>query len=906
VAAFVLSLLASDTSLIAQPVPRADQPGTVPRRSTDPEAEPQARIDSHGDPLPDGAVFRLGTARFREKAAIAGVAFVPDGKRLVTVRRDGFVRLWDVATGRAVGEVRGPGGPVVSLRISPNGRVVAVRGERSLLLWDVASGRKLRELPCGRPSLAGEDSPRAQMPAPLAFSPNGQTVVWVEPEHVIRLWDVATGQTLRRFGDADRPVRSIAFAAEGKTLLAAGVTGRDEIGVFIWDPAAGRLVREFRLAVPDPRYAGLHFSPDGATLAVDKQEVDVRKVANGTEYRAVYRVRLVNVAAGRERLRFDPHIGYGPAHATAFTPDGRLLAAACGGERIEVWDTRTGKLRPACKGHPAEDGERVVLPLAFAADCKTLASAEGGAVVHLWDIAAGRELREEPEAHQGAVTAITFSPDGRLLASASSDRSVVVWEVVSGRQRHELGGSQTARSVALSPDSKTLAAYWDDRCTLLLCDLHLRPAIIKETIIPVLSDSASVILNVPLVFSPDGKVLTLAAAEQHRGWPVTGGADVTYRVLNVTDRLLNTAKGTADLKRTWKLGAPPTGVVGAPFDTCLALSQDGQTLAYGTPWTVSVIDGPTGREVCQLTDCPGAAVLGFSPDSKTLATGGSDGSVRLWELRTGQEVVRAAGVGPVSALAFAPDGRALAAAVGGHDARIILLETAGGRQVRVFRGHGTSVAALAYAPAGDILASGQADSTILGWRVPSGTSRRGPPVPASPTDVERWWSALRDPSARKAHAALWQLVAVPDLTLPFLKAHLGPIPRANPERLRQLIADLDNDRFAVREQATQELTIQGAAAVSMLRRVLAGSPPEEVRQRVEAVLAAPPTQPDASPKQLRRFRAIQVLELIASDPARKILKQLADGAPGAWETRDAAAALDRLARRYVGPRPGRP
>src|SRR5262249_55315026 len=138
--------------------------------------------------------------------------------------------------------------------------------------------------------------------------------------------------------------------------------------------------------------------------------------------------------------------------------------------------------------------------------------------------------------------------------------------------------------------------------------------------------------------------------------------------------------------------------------------------------------------------------------------------------------------------------------------------------------------------------------------------------------------------------------------VPFLKERLRPAEPADPERIRQLIADLDSQQFAAREAASKELTSLGAEAEPALRAALKGSPSAEHRRRVEAILAVLGSRRVPSPEVPRRLRALQVLEQIGSTEARQHLETLARGAPAAIETREAGAALGRLTRQLTSTR----
>jgi hypothetical protein len=151
------------------------------------------------------------------------------------------------------------------------------------------------------------------------------------------------------------------------------------------------------------------------------------------------------------------------------------------------------------------------------------------------------------------------------------------------------------------------------------------------------------------------------------------------------------------------------------------------------------------------------------------------------------------------------------------------------------------------------------------WPPANGTARRQLPVTnLTAKDRERFWTDLRDAEAVKAHAALWTLAAAPQQAVPFFKEHLHPVPRVAPDRLQRLIADLDADEFARREQASRELAKLGSEAEPALRKASDSKPSLETRRRVDALLKDLACQTEMTPNALRQLRAIQVLEQIGS------------------------------------------
>jgi RNA polymerase sigma factor (sigma-70 family) len=186
----------------AEPPLAAPAPQATPADAR-PQAAP-ARRDRHGDPLPAGAVARLGPARLRHGSSVFFVAFLAGGKQVLSAGEDGLARLWDVATGKEVrrfgtphpvpaGGGRGlPPPAALTVALAPDDKVLATSaGEGGVRLWDTATGRE-RGLVKGL---------KADVVA-LALSPDGKTLAAAEPDGPVVLWDLARGQELRRL---DRP-----------------------------------------------------------------------------------------------------------------------------------------------------------------------------------------------------------------------------------------------------------------------------------------------------------------------------------------------------------------------------------------------------------------------------------------------------------------------------------------------------------------------------------------------------------------------------------------------------------------------------------------------------------------------------------------------------------------------------
>jgi WD40 repeat protein len=819
-----------------------------------PHASPPAaptRLDFNGDPLPLGAMARIGTVRFRHGANVRQVAFTPDSKTLYTTcYGEKVVHAWSVADGR---EKRQFGGTsdVGCIAVSPDGKLLATgESDESVRLWDAATGQETRRLtlaPNDRP--VGDDQVRLFVMW-ARFTPDGKSLVASYSYHrLIVIWDVATGKVVRRI-TTDGPIMAADMSADGKWLSAAHAGG----AVGVWELASGRLVQTVKASARQMMAVAL--SPDGKLLvtASADQAVQFWEVESGKEIRnltlsvvgpslafardsATLAVGYFDGEDGGVVALFDPKTGTETrrlgsgitgSNTVMFAPDGKTLVATSGNS-LRLWNTATGEEVRLAAGHPGG-----ITTIAASPDGKTVATCSvHDKSVRLWDSATGREVRRF-DGHAVGVDEVQFSPDGKLLASASWNQPVRIWDVATGR---------LVRTLVDHPSLGPYMRFADDNKTL----------------------------------ATGSKANTVAL------WDCTTGKVIR------------------------ELTAPPHGLAS------VLSFNDGRLLAYETPdrdddddTTIGLWDLTADRLVRRFNGHTGKVngVI-LSADSRLLASRASDKTIRVWEVATGMERVRFDEPGGIRMtaswtgtqfLSFSPDGRVLVTCASDDSfARRWDLMTR--QELPPFAGHGGWLGALEFSANGRILVTGSQDTTALVWDGREVVPRAaGSVVHRTAAELATLWESLGERDAAKAHGAIWSLVGAGDDAATFVGERLRPAAPVDTAAIARWINDLDDAQFPVRERATAALAGVADQAAEALRAELERTRSAEVRQRIRRIFDGA-HDADLSPDRLRELRAIEVLEALATPTARERLQVLAGGAAGAFLTREAKAALTRLGRR---------
>ncbi len=825
-------------------------------------AQEPAPKDAQVDPLPDGAVARIGTARYRVRSHLHACLLAPDGSALARNAPIDGITVWRLPAWsryRTIGmDVVDPD-TVASFKsqaFTPDSKKLVLfdANTEQILVYDLAASR-----------IASRAALRVHGPfhdASIAVANDQKTFVftWDETSSLKQAFlvcDLNTGavrHTLRLAYDRVSPDPQFALAPDGRRLVRNGVLDAQKAGACaleIWDLASGKAVRSIDIGSPMTK---LLCSPDSKTLlAIDRAGA----------------LRTFDLDAGKERA-----IKAGSSGTLlAFSPDSSCFYLGQEGGDLVCRNTADGEVKAvfACPVHSE------TIQLAFPGDGKVLALSADRTTLYYWDVRE-KKLLSPTDMPAGPIAQLAFSSQNALLVAASNGHAAW-WNARTGLKAGDLrlADPKTKGPLRLDPARLALGAGGD---VIALADQGLGFFDAKSG--QLLHSQKGIAGKAPLCFFDNGKKVAVLDGKRVRIWDARTGQELA--AIDVRLPLVG-AGGTISASADGKVLA-------------IAQALDGQPPRH---W-VSVWDAETRQlstDERRLSSLTGVAV---SPDGRWL---GLNEGERLVLLRVGTAGANARRElsqpgGEISCLAFSPDGRHLAYAA--HvplnsplASRIYIYEMAS-KQIRLeLPGHAAGlVDRLAHAQDG-LLASAATDGDILVWPAGLAAFGQGPKPDANATDLNARFSAMTGSDAKAAFKGMIELVRTPRATVELLQARIPPVAKPAAERtIAQWIDDLGSGQFPVRTRASAELQKSGVRAETELRAALGRAPDLETKRRIESLLeriAANEATPNPVPS-----RAVEVLEAIATPEARKLLARWASGDPAAPLTVEARKASARLRR----------
>ena len=536
------------------------------------------------------------------------------------------------------------GGRITQALLARNREVLAVAAATRILLYDFVTQARITRIETG--SWIGA----------LAWSANGTRLASGGRDHVVRIWELATGRERARGIGHGGDISCLAFSHDGRRLASGSWDGT----VRIWHVGDGSCLHT--LSPQGMTVNAVAFSADDRFLAVACWNGSVR----------VFRSEDGDLAAALDGSSQT-------INAVAWFPDGERLAAAGADRVLRCWNTARGVVEKSW-----DTGAAALTALAITPDGGFLISGTADRSIRVYRAETGEETARL-SGHRLGIQSLSLAADNRFLVSTGSEGAVLIWDCAEARSIRSLQGHPSqVRTIVLGRSPLFLAAgeldgtirVWDPR----------------EGLERSRNEAHAGQINV-LASSAEARLLA------------SGGADRQIRLWRLSE---------AD----WTLREVKRLVGHTDWVNALVFLPDGRSLvSAGNDGLLRLWDIAAGKEKSRLEGHDGRInALAVTPDGRNVVSASRDGTVRLWDLATGEELRRISGIAAgVASLALADEGRFVLCGTG--DGQICIYGLATGKLLKRLTGHTGSVTALVadFSEGRQLVFSGGMDKTVRIW-----------------------------------------------------------------------------------------------------------------------------------------------------------------------------------------------
>ncbi len=761
------------------------------------------------------------------------------------------------------------GARILSLAYSPDGEtLIAGGGNDPVRFWNAKTGQVIREI----------NEPWVNS---FAFSPSGETLVMGGYQKIVRMWSLKLNKEIGRLDGHKAPIKAVAVAPDTSTIASASQDGQ----IYLWDWNTKSKVTELKGHTDE--VTAIAFSPAR----------DSSYFASAGSDRTIV---LWDLLDNKVKRKLDAGCS---VLAIDFAADGKTLFSAGDDHLIRRWDVATGKLVDTLQGHL-----NTIVSLVVAGDSVVTGSLDN--TIRVWDAKTGNGLRTIPRSI-GDAEALAVSKSGDTIATAGMSATIRQFDTKTGAEvSAPTGSAASLQSLFLTRDNKRLVGVSFDGQAFVWEAAGGK--LVRQWDTKLSGDTICTLAS-------DGKSLAVAGTGL-RVW----NADTGVEIVNIHPK-----PGDPVVAMTWSPDSTTIAVglrsgqiklanlnvekAGHIFKypgllQALAWSPDGKKLVAGGGQKIYVWN-PVSGDLTRSFDIkdgpapnhPIVASLAFASDSKTLAAGLFDASIRVFSIEAripADPLFHRSCEGHASvayALAFTPDGRTLIS--GGFDRSVRLFEAFSGKTIATFKGHGSPVVGVAFAADGRAAFSGSADTVVYQWDVPGLTGKGTlPDLTLTPQEVADTWTQLIIEDTAKGHETLWRAIASPKQVVSSLAKKIYLV---EPENVRKLFKELDSGNFAIRNAATVKLIDYGRWMEGRYDEALIDPPSLEYKRRVEILKDKlnQTNSPSLVQERLRLRRFMLICEQVGSAEAIEALQLIAARGPEEDLRDEAKGSVERLKKR---------